>query len=103
LANFVALFLGAAALWCLALALLWRLGSWQLSNAATLTLDEGLQAGAVAPELVARINGEDRHLGFVGRETFLVFGTQGCEPCIELLRVAWRLSRPSWNFAPAVV
>lgn len=40
--NAVALFIGGAAVFALASALLWRIGSWHVSPAASLTLDEGL-------------------------------------------------------------
>lgn len=88
-ANALALFLGLSVVVMLALALLWQVGSWQLPRAATLTLDEGLRIGATALEVAGYTDdGTEVHLSFAGPLTFLVFGTQGCRPCEQLLEAA---------------
>ena len=86
--NAFALFLLLGATGALGLALLWRVGSWQLSPAATLNEDEGLPIAASAPEIAGSLHGQDIHLTLKGTTTFLVFGTDGCAPCAELLEVA---------------
>lgn len=72
----------------IATALLWRIGSWQVSPAASLNMDEGLREGTEAPELAATSAGDDRHLSFIGQRTFLVFGSSNCAPCQRLLEFA---------------
>ncbi len=88
MANSVALLFVTAALLFLALALLWRVGSWNLSPASVLTHDEGLRIGSEAPQLSAHREKEDYHLDFVGRTSLVVFGTEGCKPCYQLLAAA---------------
>lgn len=87
-ANAVALFLVLGGLTWLALGLLWRIGSWQRPAVETLTLDEGLRIGAQAPPVAAYVGEQEAHLAFGGCESFVAFGTNGCEPCNELLHVA---------------
>jgi hypothetical protein len=89
-ANAAGLAFAAGGTTLAALALLWRIGSWQVHPAALLTLDEGLAIGARAPELAGAIAEQDVHLTWGGRLTFLVFGTRGCKPCEELLQIAPR-------------
>jgi hypothetical protein len=80
--------LGSVIAWW-GLALLWRVGSWHVSPAATLTYDEGLAIGSPAPEVACHaIDGSDRHLSFGGRTAMVVMGNAGCRPCGSLLRVA---------------
>jgi hypothetical protein len=90
LANFVALALGAAIVWGLALALLWRIGSWHVGSAEALIEDEGLPVGSEAPQVAAHSGDQEFHLSFVGRTSFVAFGLRNCEPCRELLDVAAR-------------
>ncbi|MCP9486401.1 MAG: hypothetical protein MSC30_11110 [Gaiellaceae bacterium MAG52_C11] len=86
--NTIALFLGTMVVAYLALGLLWRVGSWQIRPAASLTLDEGLRLGSAAPEIAAHLGEHDMHLSFAGRPTFLVFGSRACEPCKSLVVAA---------------
>jgi hypothetical protein len=89
LANVVALAAAAALVTAWALALLWRVGSWHIAPAATLTIDEGLRVGSQAPELACTAtDGADMHLGFEGTWSFVVFGTEACGPCYQLLAAA---------------
>lgn len=89
-ANAVSLFLVYGALLWLGFGLLWRVGSWQLSQTYLLNVTEGLRIGAEAPEIAGYADGQDMHLSFEGGETFVVFGTNGCEPCAQLLEAAAR-------------
>jgi len=85
----VALFLGSAVVGVWALALLWRVGSWHIPHAATLTHDEGLRIGSRAPEIACwGSDGTDRHLSFGGRPTMVVFGKRDCVHCQPLLEAA---------------
>lgn len=68
--------------------MLWRVGSWQIRAVENLTLNEGLRIGSEALEVAAYAEGQEMHLSFGGRETFLVFGTKGCRPCEELVEAA---------------
>lgn len=70
--------------------MLWRVGSWNISPAASLNLDEGLRIGTEAPEIAAHAGDQERHLSFRGEMTFLLFGTLRCEPCGQLLTLAPR-------------
>lgn len=76
--------------WLLALALLWRLGSWLVSPSEALNEDEGLPLGSEAPQVAAHLGGQDYHLSFAGQTSFVVFGLDGCAPCRDLLGVAVR-------------
>ena len=87
-ANTAALAVLASALIIGALALLWRVGSWRVSPAASLNLDQGLSAGAQAPQIAVMSGEQEMHLSFVGRDAFVVFGVDGCRPCGGLLHVA---------------
>lgn len=87
-ANVIALLCGAAVVWVLALALLWRLGAWQVGQAESLIEDEGLALGSEAHQVAAHSRDDEFHLSFVGRTSFVAFGAHGCEPCRELLTVA---------------
>jgi hypothetical protein len=87
-ANGLALAVLAAAVGVLGLGLLWRIGAWQLHPAAMLTLDEGLRPGSVAPEIACFSGEQEMHLSFSGRQSFIVFGGDGCEPCSQLLAAA---------------
>jgi len=86
--NSIALLLVAAVVGLFALALLWRIGSWQIAPADTLMHDEGLPIGSIAPEIAARARGDDYHLSFQGQVSFVVLGNDGCRHCAELLRSA---------------
>ncbi len=88
LANVVGISLAVALITWWALALLWRIGSWFTHPAEALISDYGLQVGSRAPELACHWRTSDRHLAFLGRLTFVVFGTSGCEPCQRLVRIA---------------
>jgi hypothetical protein len=91
LANVVALTGVAFAICVWSLALLWRVGSWHLSPAATLTFDEGLRIGSQAPQVACRsVEGAEMHLSFDGAVSFVVFGSDGCKPCVALLGAAGR-------------
>lgn len=87
-ANAVALAVAFFAEATLALALLWRVGSWQVHPAELLTRDEGLRVGSYAKELAGYIGDQEIHISFRQEPAFLVFGSAGCEPCEELLEVA---------------
>jgi hypothetical protein len=87
-ANVVLLLTLTVCLAFLAIALLWRVGSWQVGRAQSLNEDEGLRIGARAPQLAAHVGDTDWHLSFDGIFSFVVFGVRGCRPCEELLRVA---------------
>lgn len=86
----VPLAFGTLVVFALALGLVWRIGAWHVSPAASLTLDEGLALGSEAPEIAAHADGHDYHLSFQGRPTFLVFGAAYCAPCVELIETASR-------------
>lgn len=89
--NFMGLILLSGAVAYLAFALLWRVGGWHIAPAATLTHDEGLAIGGIAPQIAAYRGDEEFHLSFDGGSfTLVVFGTRGCEPCIDLLEAATR-------------
>jgi hypothetical protein len=87
-ANITALWLAWAFATILALGLLWRIGSWQIHPAETLTFDEGLPIGSPAEQLAAYTGDHEIHLSFDGGPVFLVFGNGPCEPCKQLLRSA---------------
>lgn len=71
------------------LALYWRVGSWWISPAASLTFDEGLRIGSKAPNLVGSTDNYDIDISWVGgRLSFVAFGKAGCQPCGELLAAA---------------
>ena len=86
--NAVALFGVLVLISTFALGLLWRLGSWAISTPALLTLDEGLPIGSEAPDIAAHSYDQDMHLSFQGRQSVVVFGARGCEPCNQLLEIA---------------
>ena len=88
IANEIALLFTSALMMIASLALLWRVGSWQISRAATLTFDEGLQIGSKAPNIVGSAADYQVDLTFGGLLTLVVFGNEGCKPCEELLDVA---------------
>jgi hypothetical protein len=76
----------------LGLALLWRIGAWQVRDLHSLHEDEGVPIGKKVPD-VATYAGpvgpdEQDHLDFLGRATLVVFGQADCEPCLALLAVA---------------
>jgi hypothetical protein len=88
-ANELGLVLAAVLLGLATLALLWRVGSWQIHRAASLTLDEGLRIGSQAPHLVGSTSTYQIDIGWDGgRLAFVAFGNHGCRPCDELLAVA---------------
>jgi hypothetical protein len=88
-ANVVGLSLAGGIVGAWTVALIWRVGSWHISPAASLTFDEGLRIGVPAPEIACRTaDAQDRHLSFGGRVALVVFGKAGCDPCQQLLRVA---------------
>jgi hypothetical protein len=89
--NAVGLLVGSVVVAMWSLALLWRVGSWHISTAATLTHDEGLRLGSRAPEVACHTpTGADRHLSFGGRSAFVVFGSGACVHCVPLLSAAQR-------------
>lgn len=90
IANTAALFVATLVIGILALALLWRIGSWRIPPAASLILDEGLPLGASAPQIAAFRGNAAYHLSFGGTTTLLVFGTHFCEPCKDLVAAASR-------------
>jgi hypothetical protein len=87
-ANVVSLSLVLCATGALAFALLWRVSTWQISNADLLNTAEGIRVGDPAPEVAAYAGSQEFHLSFGQRPTLLVFGTSGCEPCDQLLETA---------------
>jgi hypothetical protein len=88
LANALGLLLASSLAWFAALALLWRVGSWQVRPAATLNLDKGLPVGTEAPEIAGSARTHQVQLTWGHRLTLVVFGTRGCKPCKELIDVA---------------
>lgn len=100
LASWIAVLgpLAIAVLGVLALAagLAWRIGGWQISPAASLILDEGLTLGSDALEIAAHAHGQEYHLSFGGRPTFLVFGAAYCRPCVDLIEAATRHPATRW-------
>jgi hypothetical protein len=76
----------------LGLALLWRIGAWQVRDLHSLHEDEGVPIGKKVPDVAAYVgslgDGRQDHLDFVGRATLVVFGQADCEPCLSLLAVA---------------
>lgn len=90
MANLVALLFVISLAAILALALLWRVGSWNLHPADVLTHDEGLRVGTLAPQVAAHRGKDEYHLDFVSRTTLVVFGLKGCRPCQQLLEAAPR-------------
>jgi len=88
--------IGALGIWALALALLWRLGSWHVGPAEALIEDEGLSVGDTAPEIAAHLGDRARHLTFGGETTFVAFGLHGCEPCRDLVNAA--ASHPATSY-----
>ena len=88
-ANLVALFAVTGLIWLWALAAMWRVGAWRMSRAERLTYQHGLQISSLAPEIAChRDDGVELHLGFRGQPSMIVFGGDGCEPCIRLLDAA---------------
>jgi len=87
-ANAIVIGILLTCVFAVVLGLLWRVGAWYVSPAASLTLDEGLSPGAHAPDIAAYAGEQEMHLYFTGRRTFVVFGTRGCEPCKQLLVAA---------------
>jgi hypothetical protein len=85
LPNLVALFLGSLVIMTFALAAAWRIGAWQLPQVELLTTDSGLPIQSIAPKIAAHGAAFDTDLSFEGRSTFLAFGINGCEPCMQLL------------------
>lgn len=90
LVNLVALELVTGALVVMGLALLWRVGSWNLHPADVLTHDEGLRIGSVAHQIACHREEHEYHLDFIGRTSLVVFGLKGCRPCRQLLEAAPR-------------
>ena len=88
LANALGLLIAAVFVATLAAGLLWRVGAWGFSGAASLIYDQGLSVGSRAPELAAHRGRQDYHLVFTGITSFVVFGKRGCIPCDGLLRAA---------------
>lgn len=88
MANTVGLVIAATLLGMAALALFWRVGSWQVSRAASLTFDEGLRLGSRAPNLVGSTETYQVDLNWGDRLTFLAFGDEGCDPCRDLVAAA---------------
>lgn len=88
LANLGVLITVAVWLAWIVASLLWRVGSWYVSSAASLIEDEGLRIGSTAPQVAARRGDDEFHLSFGGRPTFVVFGAMFCSPCHDLLEVA---------------
>lgn len=86
-ANVIALSLTLAGTAALALALLWRVTTWQTHAADQLTNFEGLSIGSLTKPLSAHTGREDAEVMFGDKVTFLVFATSNCKPCGELLRV----------------
>ena len=66
MANVVALLAGSVILAVFALALLWRVGSWRIAPAASLTYDEGLTLFAEAPQVACTQGSQEFHLSFGG-------------------------------------
>jgi hypothetical protein len=88
-ANFAGLGLLALVVGAWEIGLLWRVGAWLVSPAETLTVDEGLKIGTAAPQVACySVAGDEMHLDFEVRTSFVVFGTYGCVPCEQLLRAA---------------
>jgi hypothetical protein len=87
-ANVIALAAVIAFTAYLAAGLFWRVGSWSIHAAETLTFDEGLRIGSVAPQIAAHAGDQDYHLSFGGVPAFVVFGSRGCAPCLRLLEAA---------------
>jgi hypothetical protein len=88
--NIAALMVASGGIAFLALALLWRVGSWQTHRAQSLIEDEGIRIGAPAPQIAAHKGEADLHLSFEGEFSLVVFGARECQPCQDLLRVATR-------------
>jgi len=72
------------------LALYWRVSRWSVGSAERLTLDEGLRVGSPAKEIACTRGSQDFHLSFRGTYVFLVFGSEDCAPCGELITSASR-------------
>lgn len=70
------------------LAMMWRVGSWRMSPAASLIHDEGLPIGSRASEIAAHRGADEFHLTFGFKRTFLVFGAASCVPCKDLMVAA---------------
>jgi hypothetical protein len=86
--NALVLFACSALVLVLAVALTGRIGSWQISTAATLNLDDGLRIGEEAPQIACYLHDQEMHLSFGGQPAFVVFGTAACPPCKDLLEIA---------------
>lgn len=79
LSGFVAVLAGS---------LLWRVNLWKMPAIEQLHTVEGLSIGRKAPDIAATNGTEEYHLTFQRKWTFLVFGSEHCAPCKDLLRVA---------------
>ena len=79
LAAFVAVLAGS---------LLWRVNLWKMPAVEQLHTIEGLPIGRKAPDIAATNSEEEYHLAFEWTWTFLVFGSEHCAPCKDLLNVA---------------
>jgi hypothetical protein len=88
--NAVALALFCCLIGALALALLWRVVTWETHPAELLTMDEGLPIGTFAKPLTAHLGEKEIEVTFGDVPAFLVFGSSDCRPCTELLRAASR-------------
>jgi len=88
IANSAGIAFAVAVLLVASLALLWRVGSWHVSDAASLTLDRGLTKGSRAPNLVGWSQSSQVDVSWGGRLTLVVFGLAGCRPCEQLLESA---------------
>jgi hypothetical protein len=89
-ANSVAIAVLAFTAGALCLALLWRVALWRTRPVDQLMQDEGLPIGSPAPQVACYRGGQDMHLDFLGTFTLVVFGTDDCRPCGELIEVAAR-------------
>jgi hypothetical protein len=90
-ANLLGLALVAVVIAAWELGLLWRVGSWLVSPAESLTLDEGLPLTTIAPQIACHdVDGREMHLDFEAKPSLVVFGMDKCKPCEELL---WAASR----------
>ncbi len=87
-ANMLGLGVSALILAAFVLAMMWRVGSWRVSPAASLIHDEGLPIGSRASEIAAHRGADEFHLTFGFKRTFLVFGAASCLPCKDLMVAA---------------
>lgn len=89
-ANVIALLAFCVLIGALALALLWRVVTWEKPKVAILNEDEGLPIGSFAKTIAAHAADHELDVTFGDAPAFLVFGTSDCKPCAELLHVASR-------------